>query len=142
MSLAYFDTSALIKLFINEPGSSTANQAWKSATHLVAARITYAEARAALAAAARIPQRQFSGQDHAQAKDLLEQTWQRMIKINITDSIVHTAGELAEQHALRGYDAVHLACVVHTTADALVCADSALITAAQKRGIGIIDARK
>ena len=141
MSLAYFDTSALMKLFLDEPGSSTTRQAWKATDVPVTGRITYAETRAALAIAARRSEKHFSKQNHMKAKDAFEQIWQRMVQINITNTIVRAAGDLAEDYGLRGYDAVQLACAVHAAADALVCGDAALINAAQQHGLGIIDAR-
>ena len=139
MSLAYFDTSALLKLFLPETGSTTVRQIWKVSTHPVAGRLTFAEARAVLAAAERAPQRQFDSRDHERAKQVLESIWRRMVKINITDAIVRAAGELAEQYALRGYDAVHLACARQASVDAMVCSDRALLAAARDCGIGIAD---
>ena len=141
MTLAYFDTSALVKLFLVEPGSLTVRSAWKLADTAAAGRITYAETRAALAAANRRPEKRFNNQSHLKAKSYLEQIWPKIFQVNITDTIVQAAGNLAETYGLRGYDAVHLACAIHLGANALVCADIALINAAQKQGLDVIDAR-
>jgi predicted nucleic acid-binding protein len=141
LSLAYFDTSALLKLFMVEPGSATARQAWQVVPTVASGRLLYAEARSALAAAMRDPGRRFTSADHLRARANLDQAWQRMVKVEATEAIVQAAGDLAESHALRGYDAVHLACAMHVSADAFVCAGGSLIQAANARGLGVIDTR-
>ena len=52
--IAYFDTSALIPLLIEEAGSERSGRVWDAAEHVTSARLIYAEARAALAQAARL----------------------------------------------------------------------------------------
>jgi len=45
--IAYFDTSAVVPLLVDEPGSSTAATLWDRADRVVSVRLVYAEARAA-----------------------------------------------------------------------------------------------
>lgn len=52
--IAYFDTSALIPLLIEEPTSVVAARFWDDATRLASVRLLYPEARAALALAHRM----------------------------------------------------------------------------------------
>ena len=52
--IAYFDTSALLPLLIDEPGSERAGRLWDEADHVVSVRLIYVEARAALAQARRL----------------------------------------------------------------------------------------
>jgi prevent-host-death family protein len=47
--IADFDTSALIPLLIEEPGSVRAGRVWDVADHVTSVRLIYTEARAALA---------------------------------------------------------------------------------------------
>lgn len=61
--------------------------------------------------------------------------------IEVTASLGKTAGDLSELHALRGYDAMHLAAALLVGADALVSADSDLLTAARAVGLPTVDAR-
>jgi uncharacterized protein len=63
--IAYFDTSALIKLIFDEPGSELAVELWDRADLLVSNQLAYPEARAALAAAARA--RRIDEQTHSAA---------------------------------------------------------------------------
>ena len=53
MALAYFDSSALVKLVVQEEGSDLAADLWDSCDAALASRLAYPEVRAALAAAGR-----------------------------------------------------------------------------------------
>ncbi len=104
---AYFDTSALVKLLVTEPGSDFARALWDSAGSPVTSRITYVEARSALAAAWRA--RRLPEATPDRSKQLLEGFFREMGVIEVDAAIARAAGDLAEQNGLRGYDAVHLA---------------------------------
>ncbi len=56
--------------------------------------------------------------------------------IAIDEPLAREAGDLASQHALRGYDAVHLACALHLEGDDVLLAtwDNALNAAASATG--------
>lgn len=62
--------------------------------------------------------------------------------IEVSASLALAAGELAERHGLRGYDAVHLAAAVTVAADVIVSADSDLLVAAATERLAVIDARQ
>lgn len=49
--IVYFDTSALVKLLIAEPGSGTAEQVWRAADARVCCTVGYTEGAAAIARA-------------------------------------------------------------------------------------------
>lgn len=137
--IVYFDTSAFLKLVIEEPGTVTAVRAWTDADRVAACRLLYPEARAGLAQArrmGRLPARSVSASRRA-----LEALWTDMEVVEITPLVAQAAGDAAERLGLRGYDAVHLASALHTSADALVCADADLLQAANACGLPIIDAR-
>jgi hypothetical protein len=92
---------------VNEPGSDPASRTWRAATSRASSRLLYPEARAALASAVR------SGSVNAavlvETRRVLERLWEEIERVDLTGRLAHRAGDLAEQHALRGYDAVHLA---------------------------------
>lgn len=95
-----------LKLVV-EDGSDEAGALWDASDLVVTSRLSYAEARAALAAARRakrISQKALNG-----AKRALEDRFKEIDMVEVTDHVVRAAGDLAEQHGLRGYDAVHLA---------------------------------
>jgi predicted nucleic acid-binding protein len=51
--IAYFDTSAIVPLLVEEPGSEAAANVWNEASRIAGTRLLFAEARAALAQARR-----------------------------------------------------------------------------------------
>jgi uncharacterized protein len=102
----YLDTSALIKLVVLEPNTDLA---WGlvSADEVATSRITWAEARAALARRER--DAPASAENWRQARSHLGDLWRRFKIIEVTQPVVVLAGDYAETFALRGFDAVHLA---------------------------------
>ena len=105
--IAYFDTSALIPLLVDEPASDAAERLWYRASWVASVRISYAEARAGLARAHRMGR--ISSGDLRVAVAGLESIDRHLYQVEVTESLVRRAGDLAEASALRGYDAVHLA---------------------------------
>jgi predicted nucleic acid-binding protein len=108
--IAYFDTSALIKLLVEEEGSEVADELWLRATSRVASRLVYPGARAALAMAWRTGR--IEERSHRAAVRDLDAACAAMRLIGIDWQLAVTAGDMAQRYALRGYDAVHLATVL------------------------------
>lgn len=135
--IVYFDTSALIPLFTDEPGSEVANFLWDEADRKVSARVVYVEARAALATAER--QHRFETGTYPEVLASFEEAHDEIDLLEITDELMRSAGELAERHALRGFDATHLAAAIAAADDDLVLAagDRALIAAAENVGLQV-----
>lgn len=96
-----------MKLLVREQGSELAEECWTAATLRVAGELVYPEARAALAAAERAA-RLSANELRAAVRDL-ELAMSAMTVVGVDRALSRSAGELAETHALRGYDAVHLA---------------------------------
>jgi hypothetical protein len=65
--------------------------------------------------------------------------WIDLERIGVTASIARSAGDLAEEHALRAYDAVHLASALSLADDelAIVSADRELLDAAAAVGLNV-----
>lgn len=137
---AYFETSALVKLFVREPGSDAADAVWDASDVIVTSRITYAEARAALAAAARAGR--LTSTALRTAKTGLDVRFGDIAVVEVTDQVVRSAGDLAERYALRGYHAVHLGSGLSIGGDVTVATwDRALAAAARHAGLGVAGAR-
>lgn len=131
--IAYFDTSAVVPLLVQEPTTDHCTRLWDEATRIVSARLVYPEACAALARAVRMG-RLTSAQMTAATVEL-DDVIEQVDFIEITAELAHGAGQLAQQHGLRGYDAVHLAAGVSIADDDVVfvtddtgLADAALAT--------------
>jgi uncharacterized protein len=137
--IAYFDTSALIPLLVDEPGSDRAARLWDLSDDVVAMRLIYAEARAALAQATRTGR--LATADLTTAIDGLEGLYASLDLLEVDEHLVRRAGELAQRHALRGYDAIHLAAAERVRDDAtvMVAGDRGLCTAAGALGMAVAD---
>jgi predicted nucleic acid-binding protein len=135
--IAYFDTSAVIQLLIGEPSSATCVRMWNEATRSVSIRLLYPEARAALARAARMGR--ITKREHEIAIAELETIITEIDHVEITAQLARDAGDLAQAHQLRGYDAVHLAAAMAALDSelVLVTADHDLSSAARAQGLPV-----
>lgn len=124
MAVVYFDSSALVKLLVEETGSELAAQLWDGCDAAVASRLAYPEVRAALAAAGRNHDLDEAGL--AAAGLAWTEYWSATRPVELTYAVEQHAGQLAAEYALRGADAVHLA-------SALALGDRELIVAAWDR---------
>ena len=124
MALVYFDSSALVKLVVDEVGSDLAADLWDGCDAALASRLAYPEVRAALAAAGR--NHDLSEDDLDTAERAWEHYWAAVRPVELTAAVERHAGQLARTRALRGADAVHLA-------SALALADPDLIIAVWDR---------
>lgn len=139
MSTLYFETSAFVKLLVAEPGSQTALHAWRAGFHVSASPLLFVEARASLAAARRGGR--MTAEGCSRAKHALGALRLDINQVEVDGAVLISAEELAEKQGLRGYDAVHLASALFAETEVLITADSALIDAAQRCGLTVVDAR-
>lgn len=107
MALVYFDSSALVKLVLDEGGSDVAAALWNACDATMSSRLAYPEVCAAIAAAGRNHDLTRSQASAAAAE--WEVFWASMRPVELTPEVERTAGVLARSHQLRGADAVHLA---------------------------------
>ncbi|WP_241986763.1 type II toxin-antitoxin system VapC family toxin [Cryobacterium fucosi] len=108
--LVYFDSSAFVKLVVEEEGSDLAADLWDGCDAAVSSRLAYPEVRAALAAAGRA--HRLAPAEQARAETGWEELWMTVRTVELTASVTAQAGELASRYSLRGADAVHLASVL------------------------------
>jgi predicted nucleic acid-binding protein len=127
--IVYFDTSAFVPLLVSEPGTPLARELWDWADEVVTTRLLYVEAAAALARACRMGR--IIDRNQRAALDSLEDLWRDFRIIEVDETMMRRAAELADRHALRGYDAVHCASAERIDAPDLVVAsgDKDVLTA-------------
>jgi uncharacterized protein len=110
VAVVYFDTSAFVKLLVEEDGTELAIELWDGCDAPVSSRLAYPEVRAALAAAAR------GGRIEAGDLDELEREWETywsaVRQVELSPGVSRVAGDLCRRHGLRGADGVHLASVL------------------------------
>lgn len=133
--IAYFDASAFLKLVIDEAGSADALETWRRAQSRVSSQLLYPEARAGLARARRMNRLDTS--DARAARQGIEDFLDEADLVGVTSDLAQRAGDLAEEHGLRAYDAVHLASAeaIGDASTVLVAADGELLTAARQHGL-------
>ena len=138
--IACLDTSALVKLYVEEPGSADVRALVQAAAASATSVVAYTEARAALARRHR--QGELAAADLRRAVKALDFDWNRLAVVGLDISLTRRAGELAEARALRGYDAIHLASALAlrdrtTSAPLFACYDANLARAAQAEGLEV-----
>lgn len=138
--IVYFDTSALVKLYVDEPRAKPARDAAKAADVIVTSMLTYAEMRSAFARKRRFGE--ITLDQLGCFKEEFETDWNTFDIVGIEETIVRRAGDFAENYLLKGFDAVHLA-----TADSLgrrfgditfACFDTELSRAASACGMTLL----
>ena len=141
MSLVYFDSSAFVKLLVEEDGTELAVRLWDGCDAAVASRLAYPEVRAALAAAAR--SHDLADDEREVAERAWDQYWAAVRPVELTPAVEQHAGRLAAEHGLRGADAVHLASALAVgPADLAVAVwDRRLHAGARSAGLSVAPAR-
>jgi predicted nucleic acid-binding protein len=113
---------------------------WGTRLQAASSILCYPEGRAALAAARRA--RRLSAKGYGRACEEFESLQSELVQIGVDGPLARQAGELADELALRGYDAVHLASALALGADTtLVSWDEDLKRAAAQRGCAVAPAR-
>ncbi|MGD9797812.1 MAG: PIN domain-containing protein [Microbacteriaceae bacterium] len=138
MTLAFWDSSALVKLLVEETGTKVAVALWDGSTALVASRLVLPEVSAALAAATRARRL-----DEARARAARTE-WRRYVAaldlLDLTADLAARGADLAAAHDLSGAEAVHLAAALALREAELVAVtwDRRLAAAARAEGIMVV----
>jgi predicted nucleic acid-binding protein len=139
--ILYLDTSALVKLYVREQGSTALRTHAAKAGALATSVVAYAEARAAFA---RLKQTGLSSDArHRQRVQQLEPDWEALLRVELAPDVLRSAGDLAEIYGLRGFASIHLASALWLKARASESVDFAVFdqrlgAAASKAGLTIV----
>jgi predicted nucleic acid-binding protein len=139
--ILYLDTSALVKLYIEEAGSQEVKAMAKRARIVSSSRVAYVEARAGIARKHR--EAELSKEEYAQLIKDLKQDWDNYFIVEVSESVAKLGGELTSKHPLRGFDAIHLASALllrnRTRLEvSFSCFDERLKAAAQAEGLTVL----
>lgn len=104
------DTSALVKLYVDEEDRELVFEAVGASEVIATSPIAYAEARSAFSRRSR--EGEMSGEEHRRAVERLDEQWVGYARLAVSNSVAYRAGEMVERYGLRGFDAVHLASAV------------------------------
>lgn len=105
--ILYLDTSSLVKLYIEEAGSDEVRKLVERAEVVATSVVAFPEARSAFARLAR--EGAIDSEQLARVRGAFLDDWESFSKVRTLKRVYSRAGELAEEHALRGFDALHLA---------------------------------
>ncbi|MBM4382215.1 MAG: type II toxin-antitoxin system VapC family toxin [Deltaproteobacteria bacterium] len=105
--ILYLDTSALVKLYVEEAGSARTRELVDRSDGAYTSRISYVEARAAFAR--RLRAQAMSRREHGDIVSRFEAGWSGFGVVELSDPLARSAGTLAEKHGLRALDATQLA---------------------------------
>ena len=103
--IAYIESSALIRLALNEPGATKLMAQLANIDKRYCHQIGYIEMRSGMSRTLlRRP-----GQDADALRDAVDSIWAETNVIKIDDAQIARAAGLCERYQLRAYDALHLA---------------------------------
>jgi predicted nucleic acid-binding protein len=142
---AYFlDTSALLKLYVEEAGSARLESAVSApGVRLAISSLAMLEFKAVLRARMRAGSMNMEEGEHSLA-DLFRRAARSLLQQNLTEAVVALASFLLDRHPLRAPDALQLASCLElyrTRREALgpdvylVCSDLRLLAAARAEGV-------
>jgi predicted nucleic acid-binding protein len=145
VTIAYLDTSALVKQYLSEGGSTWIRSlvSVSQPPQLFTSHLTVVEAACAFARRRR--EGAIAPEDYDQAMEALDyDIAYRYNILHVTQDIVDSACRLAKEHPLRAYDAVQLASALFATTLLVqenqypltfICADDVLLAIAQAEGL-------
>ena len=105
--ILYLDTSAFVKLYVDEPSRDRVQAAKAEALKVACHDIGYVELRAALARLER--EGRLTSEEVNEIRTDFERDWRTLLTLEATQPLLRKAAEFAEYFALRAYDSVHLA---------------------------------
>jgi predicted nucleic acid-binding protein len=138
--IVYVDSSALIKVFVEEQGSLEIEQYMAEVVArgnacFVTAAVTKAEVMAGLSAIRRgrhITQREFE-----EAVANFREQWNVFSIADVTTALIDRAGEIGLNYKIKGCDAFQLASALEGEADLLISTDIDLNMAADAHGLTV-----
>ena len=135
----FFDTSAFVKRYVEEPGSHRVQELCSRATHVSLSVICFPEMISTLNRLVRerkITKEQYAGLKTAMVEDLAD-----MEIVNVMPSVVGCAVRLLEDYPLRALDALHLGCAIEAGTDVFASADQRQLEAGRRSGVVVEDVR-
>lgn len=137
--ILYLDTSALLKKYFKEDGSTDVISLWKDSTAIVSSSVTYAETIASIdrkkGETTDIDDEIFRAVLKSFQKD-----WKSFVRVDVNDDLNKRIYELTDIYPLGGFAAIHLASalvVFERIAENFIfaCYDKRLSEAAKQKGL-------
>ena len=133
----FFDSSALAKRYVQEPGSDRVEEILSLASSLGVSVICISEVVSALCRCRR--ERKLSQQQYLKAKRALFEDIEDASIIHLTDAVIVRAVELLERWTVRSSDSLHVASAAEWSAELFVSGDERQCKAARGYGLKVED---
>jgi uncharacterized protein len=145
LALHFLDTSALVKLYVQEPGTDQLLQliSDRPENRFAVSAVAVVEIRSA------IRRRQRAGDIESEVATAILRNVQshmetRFIRQPVNDTVIDGAMEMIDRYGLRAYDAIQLAaclmlCAVAAESYTFVCSDQRLLEAARSEQLRVFD---
>ena len=136
----FVDTSALVKLYVDESGSASMVQLAEG--NLVAvSHLAFAEAHATFARLRR--EGDVTPEEHDRLCARFAREWEAMLRVPVAAPVLAYVPDLCRRNPLRGGDAVQLASALLLRAERLdvrfACCDQRLLAAATQEGLQVVN---
>lgn len=136
--MRYYDTSALVKQYLQETGSKLVLELLKSGEKVYTASLTYAETHAAFSRRTR--EGRLTRETTRRLALRFDKDWESYDIVILSEDVLRLAREMLYRHSLRSADAIHLGSALllartsPTASWSFVCADGRLCDAAKSEG--------
>ena len=104
--MLYLDTSALVKLYVDEPDRKAVTTAVSKERIVATQELAYIEAHAAFSRAER--EGRLSPVELERLRSDFDRDWPSYLVIRVSQALLEQAVKLVDSFALRAYDAMHL----------------------------------
>ncbi len=136
----YFDTSALAKRYVREPGTETVLKKCSEATEIVISVICVPELVSALNRLRR--QRNITAEQYSSLKKDAIADFRQAMFVEISPLVLQEAIFCLESAPLRAMDAIHIATARRTECDSFVSADRRQCDSAEQLGLRVFRIEK
>ncbi len=141
----YFDSSALIKRFVEEAGSKRVEALIEAELPPATSKVAYAEVHAGLAR--KLRERGLTPAAHRSAARTFDADWRAYVRVDLVDALLILARDLVQRRPLRGFDAIHLASALRLRDQIgdevrFVASDERLLAVASSEGLATVDVRR
>ncbi len=136
--MRYYDTSALVKQYLQEAGSKLVLELLKSGEKVYTASLTYAETHAAFSRRTR--EGRLTRETTKRLALRFDKDWESYDIVVLSENVFRLARQMLYRHPLRSADAIHLASALllartsPRSSWSFVCADGRLCDAAKSEG--------
>jgi predicted nucleic acid-binding protein len=139
--ILFLDTSALVKLYMAEPGSERMREAAAREEPMAVSVLAFAEIHATFARRRR--EELLLATELEQLQIAFADDWEKLTQVPIGAAVLKSVPRLCGRHPLRGADAVHLASALLLQEEGLevtfACSDRRLLEAAAAEGLTPFD---